>query len=93
MDITEAHISKQISTKANTFFYAMSSQDEVQEHVHKTCVAVKLLRKNIINLDNKIVLSSIKAINLVNLKMKYKKLVEKVKYYFNGCFHRFISFD
>lgn len=78
MDITETHISKQISTKANTFFHAMTSQDEVQEHVLKTCTAVKYLRKNLINLDERVVLRSIKAIKLTNLKIKYKNLIDQV---------------
>lgn len=78
LDITETHISKQISTKANTFFHAMTSQDEVQEHILKTCTAVKCLRKNIINLDERLVLSSIRAIKFVHLRVKYKNLVEKV---------------
>jgi len=78
LDITETHISKQISTKANTFFHAMTSQDEVQEHILRTCTAVKCLRKNIINLDERLVLSSIRAIKFVHLRIKYRNLVEKV---------------
>ena len=79
LDITETHISKQISTKANTFFHAMTSQDEVQEHVLKTCSAVKYLRKNLINLDEGVVLRSIKAIKLTHLKLKYQNLIDQVK--------------
>ena len=78
LDITETNISKQISTKANTFFHAMTSQDEVQEHILKTCTAVKCLRKNLINLDERLVLSVIRAIKLVNLKKKFQNLNEKV---------------
>ena len=77
LDITETQISKQISTKANTFFHAMSSQDEVQEHVIKTCTAVKYLRRNLVNLDERVVLKSIQAIKLTHLKLKYKNLLEK----------------
>ena len=78
LDITESHITKQISTKANTFFTAIQSQDEVQEHVVKTCTAVKSLRKNIKNLDENVLLKSIKIIKLINLKLKMKSLIEKV---------------
>ncbi len=59
----------------------MTSQDEVQEHVLKTCTAVKLLRKNLTDLDERVVLKSIKAIKLTNLKLKYKNLIEKVKFF------------
>lgn len=79
LDITETHISKQISTKANTFFHAMTSQDEVQEHVLKTCSAVKYLRKNLINLDEGVVLRSIKAIKLTHLKLKYQNLIDQLE--------------
>ena len=78
LDITETHISKQISTKANSFFFAMTSQDEVQEHILRTCKAVKTLRKNIAEIDEKVFLISIRALKLVSLKIKYKNLVEKV---------------
>ena len=67
-----------ISTKANTFFTAIQSQDEVQEHVVKTCTAVKSLRKNIKNLDENVLLKSIKIIKLINLKLKMKSVIEKV---------------
>lgn len=79
LDITETQISKQISTKANTFFHAMTSQDEVQENVLKTCTAVKLIRKNLVNLDSGVVLNSIKAIKLTHLKLKYQNLIEKLE--------------
>lgn len=82
MDITETHISRQISTKANTFFFAMTSQDEVQEHILKTCKAVKSLRKTISDLDKDVLLISIRALKLVILKSKYKKLIEKVTWKF-----------
>jgi vacuolar protein sorting-associated protein 54 len=72
------HISKQISTKANTFFHAMTSQDEVQEHVLKTCTAVKKLRNNMADLDERSVLTSIRVLKLINAKLKYKSLIEKV---------------
>lgn len=55
----------------------MTSQDEVQEHVLKTCTAVKYLRKNLVNLDERVVLKSIQAIKLTHLKLKYKNLIEK----------------
>jgi vacuolar protein sorting-associated protein 54 len=79
LDITETHISKQISTKANTFFHAMTSQDEVREHVLKTLSAVKNLRKNINSLDADVVLTSIKILKQINIKMRYKLLIEKLE--------------
>jgi vacuolar protein sorting-associated protein 54 len=79
LDITEANISRQISTKANTFFNAMHSQDEVQEHVHRTCVAVSELRRNINYVDERVVLTSIRIIKLVRLKMRFKSLNEKLE--------------
>jgi vacuolar protein sorting-associated protein 54 len=79
LDITETNISKQISTKANSFFYAMNSQDEVQEHVSRTCTAVKSLRSNIKFIDEKVVLTAIRIIKLVSLQIKYKQLVEKLE--------------
>jgi hypothetical protein len=79
LDITEANISKQISTKANTFFNAMHSQDEVQEHVKRTCVAVSELRKSIKYVDERVVLTSIRIIKLVHSKMRYKMLNEKLE--------------
>ena len=73
------HISKQISTKANTFFNAIHSQDEVQEHVLKTCTAVKNLRKNLKYLDVNVILASVRVIKLVSYKLKMLNLIEKVK--------------
>ena len=57
----------------------MTSQDEVQEHILKTCKAVKSLRKTISDLDKDVLLISIRALKLVILKSKYKKLIEKVR--------------
>jgi hypothetical protein len=78
LDIIETHITNQITTKANTFFNAIHSQDEVQEHVLKTCTAVKCLRRNLNYIDEKVVLASIRIIKLINLKIKYRNLIEKV---------------
>ena len=78
LDVTETQISKQISTKANTFFNAIHSQDEVQEHVLKTCIAIKQLRKKLEYLDNNVIMSSIKLIKLTISKFKLKLLLEKV---------------
>ena len=79
MDVIEANISKQISTKANTFFNAIHSQDEVQEHVLKTCTAVKNLRKNLKYLDVNVILASIRVIKAVSYKIKLLNLIEKVR--------------
>lgn len=79
MDIIETQITNQITTKANTFFNAIHSQDEVQEHVLKTCTAVKGLRKNLNYLNERIVVASIKIIRLINLKIKYRAMLEKLE--------------
>ena len=78
LDLIELQISKQISIKANTFFQAMTSQDEVQEHVLKTCSAVKSLRKNIRDLDQNVVLKSMKLLQMIKVRSKYSKLLAKV---------------
>ena len=88
MDVIEANISKQISTKANTFFNAIHSQDEVQEHVLKTCTAVKNLRKNLKYLDVNVILESIRVIKAVSYKIKLLNLIEKVRinFFLSNCF-------
>ena len=57
----------------------MTSQDEVQDHVLKTCSAVKSLRKNIRDLDQNVVLKSIKLLQLIKIRSKYFKLLTKVR--------------
>ena len=79
LDITESHISKQISTKANTFFNAIHSQDEVQEHVLKTCTAVKQLRANLRLLDESVIMRSIRVIKLVNKRLRLLALIDKLE--------------
>ncbi len=79
LDITETHISRQVSTKANTFFNAIHSQDEVQEHVFKTCTAVKNLRKNMKFLDQNVIIKSLRVIKLVQLRLKLMNLLEKLE--------------
>jgi hypothetical protein len=57
----------------------MTSQDEVQEHVLKTCSAVKSLRKNIRDLDQNVVLKSIKLLQMIKVRSKYNKLLAKLR--------------
>ena len=56
----------------------MTSQDEVQEHVLKTCSAVKSLRKNIRDLDQNVVLKSMKLLQMIKVRSKYSKLLAEV---------------
>lgn len=44
LDIIEVHIARQISTKSDAFFQAMSSHDKLQEDMMKTCQSIKQLR-------------------------------------------------
>ena len=44
LDIIEVHIARQISTKSDAFFQAMSSQDKLQDNMMKTCQSIKQLR-------------------------------------------------
>lgn len=72
-------ISRQISTKANTFFTVLSSQEEVQEQITKTCSAVKYLRKNLQSLDKNNALKSIKLLQLVAIRSNYKNIIKRVR--------------
>ncbi len=68
-----------MSTKANSFFNAIHSQDEVQEHVFKTCIAVKSLRKNVKYLDENVIIKSLSVIKLVQLRLKLVSVIEKLE--------------
>ena len=59
----------------------MTSQDEVQEHVLKTCSAVKSLRKNIRDLDENVVLKAIKLLQFIKVRSKYNRLLAKASDY------------
>ena len=44
LDLVEVQIAKQISMRSDAFFHAMTSHDELQENMGKTCAAIKHLR-------------------------------------------------
>lgn len=44
LDIVEVHIAKQISTKSDAFFQAVSSHDVLQDNMLRTCRTIKQLR-------------------------------------------------
>lgn len=79
MDIIESHITKQISTKANSFFNAIHSQDEVQEHILRTSSQVKNIRKNMQAFNKESILSSIRILKLVILKIRHQKFLDKLE--------------
>ncbi|CAF0926719.1 unnamed protein product [Brachionus calyciflorus] len=79
LDIIESHITKQISAKANTFFTAIQSQDEVQDHISKTSTQVKQIRKNIHLLNKNSIMKSIRILHLVNLRVRYEAMLDKLE--------------
>lgn len=79
MDIIESHITKQISSKANSFFNAIHSQDEVQEHILKTSSQVKHIRQNMQTLNRESIISSIRILKLIMLKIRYEKFINKLE--------------
>ncbi len=78
LDITETNIAKQVSAKADHFFRAVHSQNQVQQEVHHTCLLVQNIRNNIRYLDENVLLKSIRIIKYVNFTMKMKHTIQKV---------------
>jgi hypothetical protein len=78
LDITETNIAKQVSAKADHFFRAVHSQDQVQQEVHHTCLLVQNIRNNIRYLDENVLLKSIRIIKYVNFMIKMKRTIQKV---------------
>jgi len=78
LDITETNIAKQVSAKADHFFRAVHSQNQVQQEVHHTCLLVQNIRNNIRYLDENVLLKSIRIIKYVNFTMKMKHTMQKV---------------
>jgi vacuolar protein sorting-associated protein 54 len=44
LDIVEVQIARQVSCKSEAFFHAMTSHDDLDNHMLETCAAIKHLR-------------------------------------------------
>lgn len=79
LDIVEVHIAKQISTKSDAFFQAVSSHDVLQENMLKTCQSIKQLRDKIQCIDELLTLGSLKIMKLSQTRANYVNLHNKLK--------------
>ncbi|XP_062585226.1 vacuolar protein sorting-associated protein 54-like, partial [Saccostrea cucullata] len=79
LDVVEVHIAKQISTKSDTFFQAVSSHDVLQENMLKTCQTIKQLRDKIHSIDELLTQGSLKIMKLSQTRANYVKLHDKLK--------------
>ncbi|VDI22077.1 vacuolar protein sorting-associated protein 54 [Mytilus galloprovincialis] len=79
LDIIEVHIARQISTKSDAFFQAMSSHDKLQEDMMKTCQSIKQLRHKVQQIDEVLAKGSLKVIKLQQARWNHINLYEKLK--------------
>ncbi|CAG2224244.1 VPS54 [Mytilus edulis] len=79
LDIIEVHIARQISTKSDAFFQAMSSHDKLQEDMMKTCQSIKQLRHKVQQIDEVLAKGSLKVIKLQQARRNHINLYEKLK--------------
>ncbi|XP_013401710.1 vacuolar protein sorting-associated protein 54-like isoform X1 [Lingula anatina] len=79
LDIVEVQIAKQISYRSEAFFHAMTSHDELQEYMTKTCAAIKHLRDRIHHLDSVLVRGPLTIMKLTKTRSNYAKLYNKLK--------------
>ncbi|XP_033735707.1 vacuolar protein sorting-associated protein 54-like [Pecten maximus] len=79
LDIVEVHIAKQISTKSDAFFQAMSRQDKLQENMLQTCQTIKRLRDRVKTIDDYLAKGSLKIIKLYRTRANYAQLYNKLK--------------
>ncbi|KAK3092497.1 hypothetical protein FSP39_003642 [Pinctada imbricata] len=79
LDIVEVHIAKQISTKSDAFFQAVSSHDVLQEQMLKTCQAIKQLRDKVHAIDEQMTQGSLKILKLSQTRANYVSLHNKLK--------------
>ncbi|XP_062586622.1 vacuolar protein sorting-associated protein 54-like isoform X2 [Saccostrea cucullata] len=79
LDVVEVHIAKQISTKSDAFFQAVSSHDVLQDNMLKTCQTIKQLRDKIHSIDELLTLGSLKIMKLSQTRANYVKLHDKLK--------------
>ncbi|KAK7506845.1 hypothetical protein BaRGS_00001696 [Batillaria attramentaria] len=79
LDIVEVQIAKQISTKSEAFFHAMTSHDELQEQLSETVKAIKHLRETINRLDERVAKESLRIMRLTQTRAHYVQLYNKLK--------------
>ncbi|XP_077993143.1 vacuolar protein sorting-associated protein 54-like [Glandiceps talaboti] len=79
LDIVEVQIARQISLRSEAFFSAMASHDELQEHLTKTCRAIRQLREKVNKIDALLVKGSLEILQLRISRANYVKLYNKLK--------------
>lgn len=79
LDIIEVHIARQISTKSDAFFQAMSSQDKLQDNMMKTCQSIKQLRHKVQQIDEVLAKGSLKILRFTQTRANHVNLYKKLK--------------
>ncbi|KAJ8309174.1 hypothetical protein KUTeg_014048 [Tegillarca granosa] len=79
LDIIEVHIAKQISTKSDAFFKAISSHELLQDDMLHTCQAIKKLRDRVHAVDEILAKGSLKIMKLSHVRANHVKLYNKLK--------------
>ncbi|XP_014216228.1 vacuolar protein sorting-associated protein 54 [Copidosoma floridanum] len=79
LDIVEVRIAEQVASKSQAFFHAMTSHDVLMEQLTQTITILKALRKNINEIDNKLVKNSFQVLRLERLRCNHLLVQEKLK--------------
>ncbi|XP_070569635.1 vacuolar protein sorting-associated protein 54-like isoform X2 [Ptychodera flava] len=79
LDTVEVQIARQISFRSEAFFSAMTSHDELQEHLTKTCRAIRQLREKVNKIDAILVKGSLEILQLQISRSNYVKVYNKLK--------------
>ncbi|KAK7104655.1 hypothetical protein V1264_019335 [Littorina saxatilis] len=79
LDTVEVQIARQISTKSDAFFHAMTSHDELQDQLSGTLKTIKHLRETIHRLDERMAKESLKIMRLTQTRANYVQLFNKLK--------------
>ncbi|XP_076464051.1 vacuolar protein sorting-associated protein 54-like isoform X2 [Babylonia areolata] len=79
LDTVEVQIARQISTKSEAFFHAMTSHDELQDQLSHTLHTIKHLRDTIHRLDERMAKESLKIMRLTQTRANYVQLFNKLK--------------
>lgn len=78
LDAVEIQISRHIASQSSAFFKAMTSHDELQISLEQTKNAVRKLRANIKNLDEKLALRSLHILRLQTTRTNHDAVIKKV---------------
>ena len=79
LDTVEAEISRQVSSRSDSFFASMTSHDVLQNYLSQTHEAVKSLRAKLANVHSSIVLGPLKVIRLQSTRNRHYQLYKKLQ--------------